>query len=118
PAELHLHVICDNYATHKHIKVKRWLARNPKVHMHFTPTSASWLNMVERFFRDLTDKAIRRGVFLSVHDLMDAIDVYLIEHNRSPKPFIWTKSASDILAKVTHAREALSREVQRLQEAV
>jgi len=117
PAGMDLHVICDNYATHKHERVKAWLARNEQVHVHFTPTSASWLNMVERFFRDLTVNAIRRGVFTSVSDLMDAIDVYLVEHNRAPKPFIWTKSAADILAKVTRARAALEQHVLRLQEA-
>ena len=116
PAGMKLHVICDNYATHKHKRVKAWLARNARVQVHFTPTSASWLNMVERFFRDLTENAIRRGIFTSVADLMDAIDVYLIEHNRAPKPFIWTKSASDILAKVTKARASLQAEVRRLRE--
>ena len=117
PADRELHVICDNYATHKHAKVKRWLGRNPSVHVHFTPTSASWLNMVERFFREITDKAIRRGVFVSVQDLLAAIDVYLLNYNKAPTPFVWTKSASDILAKVTRAREALSREIQRHNEA-
>ena len=115
PPDMELHVICDNYATHKHERVQRWLARNPRVHVHFTPTSASWLNMVERFFRDLTENAIRRGVFTSVPDLIEAIDVYLIEHNRKPKPFIWTKSAADILAKVTRARTALEAQIRRLQ---
>jgi len=112
PADKALHVICDNYATHKHAAVKRWLSRNRRFTIHFTPTSASWLNMVERFFRDITCNAIRNGVFTSVHDLIDAIDVYLIEHNRTPKPFIWTASASDILAKVTRAREALLARIQ------
>lgn len=107
PKDKGIHVIADNYATHKHPKVKAWLARNPRVVMHFTPTSTSWLNMVERFFRDLTVNAIRRGVFTSVHDLIDAIDAYLVEHNRAPKPFIWTASAKDILAKVVRAQEAL-----------
>lgn len=113
PAHLEVHVICDNYATHKHEKVQAWLKRTKSVHLHFTPTSASWLNMVERFFRDITEKSIRRGVFTSVRDLMDAVDVYLADHNRSPKPFIWTKSASDILAKVTRAREVLLQEARR-----
>jgi transposase len=116
PKGVELHVICDNYATHKHQRVRDWLERNPRVHVHFTPTSASWLNMVERFFRDITVNAIRRGVFTSVSDLIDAIDVYLIEHNRAPKPFIWTKSASDILAKVVRARAALEEQVRRLQQ--
>jgi transposase len=102
-----VHVICDNYATHKHEKVERWLARHPRFVMHFTPTSASWLNMVERFFRDLTVNAIRRGVFTSVQSLIEAIDEYLIDHNRDPKPFIWTANARDILAKVMRAQVAL-----------
>jgi len=114
PAGLEIHVICDNYATHKHANVKAWLAKRPRFHVHFTPTSASWLNMVERFFRDITENAIRRGVFTSVHDLIDAIDAYLIEHNRAPKPFIWTASASDILAKVLRAREALDMRLRAL----
>ena len=117
PKDKSLHVICDNYATHKHAAVKAWLARRPRIQVHFTPTSASWLNMVERFFRDITTNAIRRGVFTSVHDLIDAIDLYLIEHNREPKPFIWTASAKDILAKVVRARAALQAQVERLAPA-
>jgi len=117
PKHLALHVICDNYATHKHPAVKAWLARHSRIHVHFTPTSASWLNMVERFFRDLTQNAIRRGAFTSVHDLIDAIDIYLIEHNRSPKPFIWTATAKDILAKVMRAQEALRCRVAQLEAA-
>ena len=81
--------------------------RHPRFHVHFTPTSASWLNMVERFFRDLTDKRIRRGVFHNVQDVIDAIDEYIFHHNDDPKPFIWTKKASDILAKVMRARATL-----------
>ena len=109
PEGLDLHIICDNYATHKHEKVQRWIAKNPRIHLHFTPTSGSWLNMVERFFRDITDKQIRRGVFKSVDDLIVAIEDYIAGHNDKPKPFIWTKSAKDILAKVMRAREALGR---------
>lgn len=116
PKGLDLHVICDNYATHKHPTVRAWLSKNRRVKMHFTPTSASWLNMVERLFRDLTEKALRRGVFTSVRDLEDAIDVYLIEHNRNPKPFIWTASAKDILAKVLRAHEALQARLAVLEE--
>ena len=108
PKHLAVHVIADNYATHKHEKVKEWLARNPRFHMHFTPTSASWLNMVERFFRDITTKRIRRGVFPSVRALVAAIKDYIDEHNLAPKPFIWTAKASDILAKVSRAKAALS----------
>jgi len=105
--DLDVHLICDNYATHKHEKVTRWFARHPRFHVHFTPTSASWLNMVERFFRDLTDTRLRRGVFRSVLEVIDAIDEYIVHHNERPKPFIWTKKASDILAKVVRAREVL-----------
>jgi len=111
PKNKEIHVICDNYSTHKHPAVKAWLASHRRFHMHFTPTSASWLNMVERFFRDITVNAIRRGTFNSVHDLIDAIDAYLVEHNRSPKPFIWTANAKDILAKVVRAREALEARI-------
>lgn len=111
-----LHVICDNYAAHKSPPVKKWLEKNKRVHLHFTPTSASWLNLVERYFRELSVTRIRRGVFTSVHDLIDAIDEYIIENNRDPKPFIWTKSADDILAKVLRARAALEAERGRLQE--
>jgi transposase len=102
-----IHVICDNYATHKHPKVQRWLARHKRFHVHFTPTSASWLNMIERFFRDLTDKRIRRGVFQDIEQLIVAIGEYIDRHNESPKPFIWTAKANDILEKVTRARTAL-----------
>ena len=107
PADKPLHLIVDNYATHKHPKVQRWLQRHPRFHVHFTPTSASWLNMVERFFRDLTVKRLRRGVFRDVMELVEAIDNYVDLHNEKPKPFIWTAKASDILEKVTRARKAL-----------
>ena len=109
PKDKPLHLIADNYATHKHPKVQRWLKRHPRVHMHFTPTSSSWLNLVERFFRDLTDKRIRRGVFRSVPELIAAIQEYIERHNAAPKPFVWTKTAKDILAKVTLARKALDK---------
>lgn len=107
PADKQIHLIVDNYSTHKHPAVQRWLARNKRFHVHFTPTSASWLNMVERFFRDLTDKRIRRGVFRSVDQLVAAIQDYIAQHNQRPKPFIWTASASDILEKVKRGRAAL-----------
>ncbi len=107
PQEKELHLIVDNYATHKHPKVKRWLARHPRFHLHFTPTSASWLNMVERFFRDLTEKRLRRGVFKSVPELTTAIGDYIRKHNASPKPFVWTASATDILEKVRRGRAKL-----------
>ncbi|OUC16297.1 MAG: IS630 family transposase [Alkalinema sp. CACIAM 70d] len=102
-----LHLICDNYATHKHAKVKRWLKRHPRFHIHFTPTSSSWLNMVERFFRDITVNRLRRGVFRSIVELIEALDAYVDEHNENPKPFIWTAKASDILAKVVRAQAVL-----------
>ena len=108
PKDKALHLICDNYATHKHPLVQRWLAKHPRFHMHFTPTSASWLNMVERFFRDITTERLRRGVFTSVAELTQAIDEYIVHHNKDPKPFIWTKSARDILQKVIRANSRLS----------
>jgi transposase len=104
-----LHVIADNYATHKHPKVRRWLHRHSRVQMHFTPTSASWLNMIERFFRDLSSKRIRRGVFRSVPELIAAIESYIAHHNQQPKPFIWTAKASDILEKVKRSQAALHK---------
>jgi transposase len=107
PKGVQLHLICDNYATHKHPNVKAWLAKHPRVHMHFTPTSSSWLNLVERWFRELTDKALRRGVFHSVPDLITKIEEYLQAHNNNPRPFVWTATAADILAKVARGRVAL-----------
>lgn len=107
PANKEIHMIVDNYATHKHPKVERWLTRHPRFHMHFTPTGCSWLNMVERFFRDLTESRLRRGVFRSVEDLIEAIGQYIDHHNDNPKPFIWTAKAADILEKVKRARTAL-----------
>jgi len=109
PKGKELHLVVDNYATHKHPAVVAWLAEHPRFHMHFTPTSASWLNMVERFFRDITDKRIRRGVFKSVAELKTAIKEYIAQHNVNPKPFIWTAQANDILAKVTRGRAALNK---------
>ncbi len=100
PKDLDLHLIVDNYATHKHDTVKRWLEKHPRFHQHFIPTSSSWLNMVERFFRELTDKRIRRGVFRSVEELIDAIEGYLAARNEAPKPFVWTKTADAILEKL------------------
>ena len=108
PKDKTLHLIADNYATHKHPAVQEWLAKHPRFNMHFTPTSASWLNMVERFFRDLTTERLRRGVFTSVPDLVKAIDDYVAHHNTNPKPFIWTKNARDILQKVIRANSRLS----------
>ena len=109
PVGLDLHLIVDNYGTHKHPSVKTWLKRHSRFHLHFIPTSSSWLNMVERWFREITDKRIRRGVFASVCELEAAIHEYIAAHNAKPKPFIWTAKASDILAKVTRARTALNK---------
>ena len=106
PAKLDLHLILDNYATHKTPAVKRWLKRHPRFHLHFIPTSASWLNMVERFFAEITQKRIRRGIFKSLAQLKDAIMDYLDHHNANPKPFTWTKSAGEILEKVARAKHA------------
>ena len=107
PPDKELHLIADNYATHKHAKVQKWLARHPRFHVYFTPTSSSWLNMVERFFRDLTEQSLRRGIFRDVEELIMAIGDYIDKHNDNPKPFVWTAKASDILEKVRRARVAL-----------
>jgi transposase len=106
PPNKQVHLIVDNYATHKHPRVERWLEQHPRFRMHFTPTGCSWLNMVERFFRDLTENRLRRGVFRSVEDLITAIFDYIDHHNDQPKPFIWTAKACDILEKVKRARSA------------
>ena len=107
PPELDLHLIVDNYTTHKHPKVQSWLKRHKRFHMHFIPTSSSWLNVIERWFRDLTQKRLRRGVFKSVDHLEEAIRDYIAHHNNDPKTFVWRTSAADILAKVSRARKAL-----------
>ena len=95
-----IHIVLDNYGTHKTPSVKRWFERHPEYHLHFTPTSGSWLNQVERFFAEITEKRIRRGVFRSVRELEQAIDAYLAEHNRNPEPFRWTATADLILRRV------------------
>ena len=100
PSHLNVHLILDNYGTHKTVPVRRWLAKRPRFHVHFTPTSASWINLVERWFAALTEKQIRRGVHRSVRELETAIKQYLDVTNGSPKPFVWTKSADEILASV------------------
>ena len=107
PDGLQVHLVLDNYATHKHASVERWLAKHPRFHLHFTPTSSSWLNMVERFFGKLDDKAIRRGVFHSVPDLIVAIETYLVANNADPTPFVWTATAESILEKVRRGRVSL-----------
>ncbi len=104
---LDLHLIVDNYGTHKHPKVIRWLAHHPRFHLHFTPTSASWLNLVERWFGALTEKRIRRGSFYSVDELVAAITEYLDEHNKDPRPFTWTAKVEDIVAKVNRCKAIL-----------
>ena len=107
PSELSLHLIVDNYATHKHPKVNAWLATHPRVQLHFTPTSSSWLNLVERFFAEITGKRIRRGAYTSVAELEAAILAYLEDRNRDPRPFIWTASVQTILDKLHRANQAL-----------
>ena len=107
PPELDLHLIVDNYGTHKHRKVKTWLVRHRRFHLHFTPTSSSWLNLVERWLGQLTAKRIRRGSFASVKALIQAIREYLDEHNKQPKPFVWTASVEQILAKVNRCKAIL-----------
>lgn len=109
PKGLQIHMILDNYGTHNHENVKAWLEKHPRFHLHFIPTSSSWLNMVERWFRDLTEKAIRRGVFKSVPDLIAAIEAYLEANNNDPRPFVWTATAEQILQKVRRGRVALQK---------
>lgn len=108
PHCLDLHLIADNYGTHKHPRVKSWLSRHPRFHLHFIPTSSSWLNMVERWFRELTDKRIRRGTFKSVPDLISAIKDYLDNHNQNPQVFSWSASAEQIMTKIAKCKEALA----------
>lgn len=108
PKDKTLHLIADNYAMHKHPAVRQWLTKHPRFNMHFTPSLASWLNMVERFFRDITTERLRRGVFTRVPKLVTGIDKYIDHHNINPRPFIWTKSARDILQKVIRANSRFS----------
>lgn len=109
PKRKQLHLIADNYSPHKHPDVQAWMKKHKRFHVHFTPTSASWLNMVERFFRDLTHKQLRRGCFASVAELIETIEKYIARHNTNPKPFIWTAKASDILEKVKRARASSNK---------
>ena len=108
PPDLDLHLVADNYATHKHPKVRAWLQRHPRFTMHFTPTSSSWLNMVERFFADLTGDVIRTGSFTSVHDLVRHINAYLAARNTAPVPYVWKATGAQTLAKIRRARAALA----------
>ncbi len=107
PRRLQLHLIVDNYGTHTHPNVKAWLKKHPRFHLHFTPTSSSWLNLVERWFRELTQKAIRRGVFPSVPALIEAIQAYVDAYNEDPKPFVWTATVESIVEKVTRCKAIL-----------
>jgi transposase len=104
PQGLAIHMILDNYGTHNHPKVKAWLEKHPRFHCHFTPTSSSWLNLVERWFGEITRKRIRRGVFSSVSDLVFAIEEFLRINNVNPKPFVWTKKADTILEQAAHCK--------------
>jgi transposase len=107
PRDKALHLVCDNYATHKHPAVQEWLQKHPRFHIHFTPTAASWLSMVERFFRSISTDRLERGVFRSVPELISAIDEYIAVHNQNPKPFVWTAKANDILQKAIRANRKL-----------
>lgn len=107
PPRLDLHLIVDNYGTHKHPRVKSWLARHPRFHLHFTPTSSSWLNLIERWFREITQKRIRRGSFHAVSELVAAIENYIANHNQNPHIFVWTASADGILSKLAICKEVL-----------
>lgn len=107
PAELDLHLIVDNYGTHKHPRVKSWIRRHPRFHLHFIPTSSSWLNLIERWFREITDKRIRRGSFQNVPALIAAIQDYLNHHNQNPKVFVWSAPVERILAKISKCKEVL-----------
>lgn len=108
PGDLDIHLILDNYATHKTPTIQRWLAQRPRYHLHFTPTSSSWLNLVERWFAALTEKQLRRGVFRSTRELEQAIDHYITQHNADPKPFVWTKTAEQILATIARFCQRIS----------
>ena len=109
PANLKLHVIMDNYGTHKHPRVQKWLKRHPRFIPHFIPTSSSWLNLVERWFGEWTGKRLRRGVFVSVDDLKEAIDQFLKAWNIEPRPFVWTATVDSIVEKLSRCRPTLER---------
>ena len=105
--DLEIHVILDNYATHKHEKIRNWLARNPRIHFHFVPTGASWANLVERLFGELDERQLKRLAVNSVSQLIHAIDTYLEHRNEDPTPFVWTKSAQEILTKIHRGLKTL-----------
>lgn len=107
PPEFALHLIVDNYGTHKHPRVQSWLERHPRFHLHFIPTSSSWLNMVERWFREITEKRLRRGTFTNVRSLVKAIKEYIHTHNQNPQAFVWTATPERIIAKISKCKEAL-----------
>jgi transposase len=107
PPELGIHMILDNYGTHNHPMVKAWLEKHPRFHLHFTPTSSSWLNLVERWFGEITRKRIRRGVFRSVPELIAAIEDFISVNNQNPKPFVWTKKVDAILEKIAHCKAVI-----------
>ena len=109
PALLELHLVLDNYGTHKKDKVRAWLQKHPRFILHFIPTSSSWLNLVERWFGELTSKAIRRGIFPSISDLKQAIEAYLESWNEDPNPFVWTATVESIWAKITKCRDVLEK---------
>lgn len=113
PSDLELHLIIDNYGTHTHPAVKRWIARHPRFHLHFTPTSSSWMNLVERFFRDLTDDVVRDGSFRHVNELVGAIMQYLEERTLAPRRYVWRKTGAEILAKIKRAKAARDRTASR-----
>jgi transposase len=110
PKRTPIHLVLDNYGTHKHPKVVEWFATHPRYHLHFTPTSCSWLNLIERWFAEITRKRIRRGTFRSVPELIRAINDYIRQNNKQPKPFIWTATPSSILRKIKNCKEALETE--------
>ncbi len=111
PQDLDLHLLIDNYATHKHAVVRKWLNKHPRFHVHFTPTSSSWLNLVERFFADLTEECVREGSFTGVRQLIRAIEEYLTARNEEPKRYVWRAEGQQILAKIQRARAALAQAV-------
>ena len=115
PAGLEVHLIMDNYGTHKTALIRKWLAKRPRFHVHFTPTYGSWLNLVERWFAELTNKRIRRGVFRSVKELETAIREYIDVHNETPRPFVWTRTADQILDSIArYAQRTLASHPNRL----
>lgn len=113
PSDQTLHLICDNYATHKHPKVKAWFEKHPRFQIHFTPTSASWLNLVERFFRDLTDQAVRTGSFPNLASLLASLQKFIAQHNHNPKRYVWHADPNEVMGKINRAWEALLSEVYR-----